>query len=146
MPCKEHQDFANMNIFHPWKFKFWLEASIEFLSEMVSVSIKSPGLLFIQNWGSNSHNSIWVGLGCAVLGDCWQDWGSIPCHIPISSCPSTVAPFRVLRVPWIAHQHLTVQHLPPGGHGALQRALHVCTWPGSGSQEGSCWKDPMSEW
>lgn len=60
----------------------------------VRVPIKSPGLPFIQNWGSITHNSVWVGLGCAVLRACWQGWGSIPCHTLISSWPSTVTPPR----------------------------------------------------
>lgn len=77
------------------------------------MSIKSPGLPFMQNGGSITHNSIWVGLGYAVLGDCWQGWGSIPSHTPISSCPSTVALPRVLRGPCTPHQRLTAQHFPP---------------------------------
>lgn len=134
----QHEHFPSMEVQVLIGSKHW--------SEMVSLSIKSPGLPFTQNWCSSSHNSIWVGLGCAVLGSCWQDWGSIPCHIPspaalaqwlLSGCWGYPAfPISI----WLhnaSHQ---------GGHGALQRALHVCTWPDSGSQEGSCWKDPMSEW
>lgn len=76
----------------------------------VRMPIRSPGPPFIQNWGSIIHSSMWVGLERAVLGDCWQGWGSIPCHAPISSCPRTVAPPRVLSAPCIPHQPLIAQH------------------------------------
>lgn len=67
MPYKKHQDFVSLTLFHPC-FKFQFEAGIEFLSGMTSVSIKSPGQPFTPNWGSNTHNSVWMGLGSAVLG------------------------------------------------------------------------------
>lgn len=103
----------------------------------VRVSPKSPGLPFIQNWDSITHNSIWVGLGYAVLGACWQGWGSIPCHSPISSCPSTVAPSRVLSGPCLSHQHLTAPHVPPRRSWCLTNniaALQMATFRLTGMQ------------
>lgn len=108
MPHKEHQDITSLNIFHP-RFKFWLKAGIDFLSEMVSECPSNPQDYLSYRTGP--------ALPTITFGWGWdaQSWGLLTRlgqHIPPS-------PSQVLRGLCIPHQCLTEQYLPWRGSQCL---------------------------
>lgn len=112
MPHKEHQDITSLNIFHP-RFKFWLKAGIDFLSEMVSECPSNPQDYLSYRTGP--------ALPTITFGWGWdaQSWGVVDkagaAHTPVSipgaevtlHSPSvsdwTISPMKGVTVPYKQH-------------------------------------------